>query len=337
MNKTIEQLEDNACRYWPREIAEAVARINPIPLLVRTQDAFLGILNCADASPTAWADVLNSCSTLKANIFLKHLCVLADVGGERLQRFSRDFSILFPTGQLAFEWNSHEYTYDFSNKTPSWTNPKLGIDKDSLLLDIKLSGDIKDVAMLLLWGGLALNSCSLPEELTQKCMIGNLIGKPRALQAFVRRRYIYVSRNTGGSIANDCGHACEESCIARLKTLLQEPYVIGGHIVPGVTQNDKNETTFDIVVSNPKTNRYCAIEVSFQVTTNSVIERKSLLAKDRFNLLHKKGHKVAYIIDGSGNFQRRNAVSTILQFSDCCVNFSDSGIEELATFIKRNC
>jgi hypothetical protein len=337
MHKTIEQLEENACRYWPRDIAEAVARINPIPLLVQTQDTFLSILKCADASPTAWIDVLNSCSTLRANVFLKHLCVLADIGGERLQRFSRDFSFLFPTNALEFEWNGNEYLYEFSNSSPSWTNPKLGIDKDSLPLNHELSGDLKDVAMLILWGGSAINNASLPDELTQKCMIGNLIGHPDALEEFVHRRYIYVSRNTGGSTANDCGHACEESCISRLKALLPEPYIIGGHSVPGITQNDKNETTFDIVVSNPSTKRYCAIEVSFQVTTNSVIERKSSLAKDRQTLLHKKGHYVAYIIDGSGNFQRRNAVSTILQFSDCSVNFSNSGIEELADFIKSHC
>ena len=122
-----------------------------------------------------------------------------------------------------------------------------------------------------------------------------------------------------------------------MKALLPNSYVIGGHNIPGITQNDKNETTFDIVVSNPKTQRSCAIEISFQVTTNSVIERKSLLAKERQNLLHKHNHRVAYIIDGSGNFQRRNAVSTILMFSDCSVNFSDSGMKELAEFIVENC
>ena len=44
MAKTIEQLEQNACKYWPQEISEAVAKINPIPMLIQTQDKFLSIL-----------------------------------------------------------------------------------------------------------------------------------------------------------------------------------------------------------------------------------------------------------------------------------------------------
>jgi hypothetical protein len=337
MTKSIEDLEKTACKYWPQDIAEAVAKTNPIPLLVQTQDKFLSILKCADANAMAWADVLCANSTLSANLFLKHLCVLADIGGERLQRFSKDFSGLFPTGSIEFYWNGSTHVYTFSTTTPGWTNQKLGIDKDSLLEKKCLSNEMKDVIMLLLFGGTATNNDNLPDELIQKCTIGTLIGRPLELENFVRQRYIYVSKITGGSTANDCGHACEESCVSRLRNLLPDSYVIGGHSIPGITQNDKNETTFDIVVSNPKTQRSCAIEISFQVTTNSVIERKSLLAKERQMLLHESNHRVAYIIDGSGNFQRRNAVSTILMFSDCSVNFSDAGMKELADFIVENC
>ena len=336
MVKTIEQLEQNACKYWPQEILESVEKFNIIPILLETQDKFLSILKSADANPTAWADALEN-STLKANVFLKHLSVITDIGGERLQRFSKDFSTLFPSGKLEFSWRGENFTYTFSTTTPHWTNQRLYIDKDTLLLDCNMSNELKDVIMLLLWGGLAINNPNIPDEIRQKCIVGNLIGKPTQLDEFVKQRYIYVSRITGGSTANYCGHVCEESCVSRLKSFLPSNYVIGGHSISGITQNNKKETTFDIVVSNPQTKRSCAIEISFQVTTNSVIERKSLLAKERQKLLHKKGHKVAYIIDGSGNFQRKNAVSTILQFSDCSVNFSDAGIQELAKFIEGNC
>lgn len=337
MPKTIEELEQNACKYWPPEILEAVSKINPIPLLLKTQDKFLSILKCADATPLAWRDVLSNNSTLSANIFLKHLSVLSDIGGERLQRFAKDFSSIFPSGKFDFEWNGTQQTYCFSTKTPKWTNPKLCIDKEKLLTPMPVSEEIQDVIMLLMWGGAIIDNTTLPEELMQKCTIGQMIGKPDELDNFVRQRYIFVSRITGGSTANDCGHACEESCLTRLQTLLPKKYEIGGHNIKGITQNDKNLTTFDIVVRNSETKHCCAIEISFQVTTNSVIERKSLLAKNRQTLLHKKGHKVAYIIDGSGNFQRRNAVSTILQFSDCSVNFSDEGLNELASYIQENC
>ncbi len=193
-----------------------------------------------------------------------------------------------------------------------------------------------DVCMVLLWGSSITSPEDLPSEILDKCTIGQLIGFPESLETFVKQRYIYVSKITSGSTANDGGHICEASCRKRLERFLISPYVIGGHSIAGVTQNDKHLTTFDLVVSNTNSGRSCAIEISFQVTTNSVIERKASLAKDRQKLLHKKGHKVAYIIDGSGNFQRRSAISSILRFSDCSVNFSDAGIQELANFIKEN-
>lgn len=247
MAKTIEQLEQNACKYWPKEILESVAKVNTIPFLLETQEPFLSILKYADASPTNWVDVLSGHPTLTANVFLKHLSVMTDIGGERLQRFSKDFSSLFPTGKLEFLWREKNFTYTFSTRTPHWTNKNLCIDKDTLSLDCKLSNELKDVIMLLLWGGLAINNSNIPDELRQKCIIGNLIGKPALLDEFVKQRYIYVSRITGGSTANDCGHICEDSCVSRLKSFLPNTYVIGGHSISGITQNNKKETTFELL------------------------------------------------------------------------------------------
>lgn len=79
---------------------------------------------------------------------------------------------------------------------------------------------------------------------------------------------------------------------------------------------------------------YCAIEASFQVTTNSVIERKAGQAQARQKLLHKHKHKIAYVIDGAGNFERRAALATISQYSDCTVTFKDEEIKKLADFLE---
>ena len=75
------------------------------------------------------------------------------------------------------------------------------------------------------------------------------------------------------------------------------------------------------------------LEVSFQVTTNSVIERKAALAKDRQSLMHQHGHHIAYVVDGAGNFQRASAVGTLCKFSDCTVAYSESEMDVLAAFI----
>lgn len=81
-----------------------------------------------------------------------------------------------------------------------------------------------------------------------------------------------------------------------------------------------------MVVISPQGIQF-AIEISFQVTTNSVIERKAGLAQSRMEALDKIGHKMLYVIDGTGNFQRKNAIQTILNFSHLCVNFSSDGLE----------
>jgi len=80
--------------------------------------------------------------------------------------------------------------------------------------------------------------------------------------------------------------------------------------------------------------KYVAIEVSFQVTTNSVIERKGGQAKSRYEQIESAGHKIAYVIDGAGNFERRSAVENICSYSHCTVAFSETELEVLCNFMK---
>lgn len=76
------------------------------------------------------------------------------------------------------------------------------------------------------------------------------------------------------------------------------------------------------------------MEVSFQVTTNSVIERKAGQAQARYNQIDKAGYKIAYVIDGAGNFQRDTALGTICRYSHCTVAFSQSELGVLCEFIR---
>ncbi|GBC92125.1 Type-2 restriction enzyme BanI [bacterium HR15] len=106
--------------------------------------------------------------------------------------------------------------------------------------------------------------------------------------------------------------------------------------IPGVSQTeDEREITFDIVAKSP-TGRYFAIEVSFQVTTNSVIERKAGQAQSRYNKLHQLGHKIAYVIDGAGNLEREAALRTICEYSDCTAAFSPEELELLVKFLEQH-
>lgn len=70
------------------------------------------------------------------------------------------------------------------------------------------------------------------------------------------------------------------------------------------------------------------------MTTNSTIERKAGQAADRQRLIHECSHKIAYVIDGAGNFQRRSAISTICEHSDYTVTFKDEELDALADFLQ---
>jgi len=80
--------------------------------------------------------------------------------------------------------------------------------------------------------------------------------------------------------------------------------------------------------------KYAAVEVSFQVTTNSTIERKAGQAKGRYEQIEKAGHRIAYVIDGAGNFQRETAMRTMLSHSHCSVAFSRDELNVLCNFLR---
>ncbi len=336
--QTVDELAKDACNYWPSDLVKEAADKSTLIPLLETQDTFLNLLKVADASPYAWKEALIQNKALSANLFLKHLMVLTDIGGERLQRYSKDFFQLFPRQELEFAFDNVVHTYKFSKTEKRiWNNKKLRVEK-SLLLENRqtFNDDMLDVCMLLIWGANTTDPSRLPDEILEKAIIGSMIGSSEKLEKYVKERYLFVSRQIGGSTANDLGYICEAYVKRKLEEILPDYYNFNGHTLVNVTLNDAELTKFDLIVSNPRTNRSMGIEVSFQVTTNSVIERKAQNANNRQQLAHQHNHKVGYIIDGSGNFQRKSAIQNILNYSDCTVNFSDTGLLHMVNYIKDN-
>jgi len=119
-----------------------------------------------------------------------------------------------------------------------------------------------------------------------------------------------------------------------LESMLPENYKVsrnGKIILKGYEKTDG--MPFDVVIEH--NGKKVGVEVSFQVTTNNVIERKSGQADARQQLMHNNGHWIAYVLDGAGNFQRSSAVGTICQFSDCTVAYSGDEIGVLADFVRE--
>jgi hypothetical protein len=328
----IKELEKNALKFWPDGIAEMERNSSIIPKLIETQDKFISLLNIADAEPYAWKKVLENSKQLSANLFLKHLVVLSDISGEKLMRFKTELPKVFENDTMEFSWNGRNYLYEFQTLSgkKTWNNKHLKVDGVGLTTAEELNPIIEDITNLILFGGSAIAD-NIPNEIEEKCNIGTLIGQKKELDAFVRQRYIWVSRITGGAAANSLGNLAQRFVVEFLQKRLPKWDFSKKHI-DKISQNKRTLLSYDIVAKSPK-GKICAIEVSFQVTTNSTIERKAGQAQARQIQLKKAGHKIAYIIDGAGNFERSSALRTICQFSDCTVTFKDSELKKLSEFL----
>lgn len=336
-NRDIHELEAHAEKWWPKALEEQVAKASVIPILVATQEQFISILKISGKSPLQIFDVLNA-SQMPANLFLKHLIVLADYGGELIKRLGREFAEVFPLDPktkrhyMKYIMAEKSYRYDFQQLPVNGLgNTKLKIDGAAIVQEIGMDGLYQDMAMILMYG-----STSDVAHLAglEKCEIGALLGDEAAITKYVRERYINVSRITTGASANSLGQIAQDYVVEILRQHLPQGISIIRNGKVALTNYDKvGGMPFDVAVTKGK--KKVGVEVTFQVTTNSVIERKAGQAKDRQTAMHQDGYWIAYVIDGAGNFQRSSAVSTICRFSDCTVAYSADEIAVLAAFIKE--
>jgi hypothetical protein len=221
------------------------------------------------------------------------------------------------------------YTFKKLPITSNLNNDRLGIDGKSLLVKQELDELKEDMIMILLYGATALTDQTA--ENLRKCDVGTLLGRKEELEKYVKQKYIWVSRITGGAQANTLGQVAQTYVVDYLKHKLGSEYSV---IRNGSIKIDGHTAIpFDVVVE--KNNKHLGVELTFQVTTNSTIERKAGQAQARQELLHSSGCFIAYIIDGAGNFQRKSAISTICLYSDCTVAYRDEEFDILADFARE--
>ncbi len=331
--RTFEELEQVASKFWPEELSEMEARISVVPLLLQTQDQFISILNIQTPGIDGLFEIVES-SALPGNLFLKHLVILSDFGGEMLKRVSNEAGSLFPDDKLNYLWQGDPRSYQFKSfPDKKFSNTNLNIDGKELFNKHPLDHLQMDAIALLLFGNAHANSSTL-----SRCQIGDYLGRPTNLSTFIKQRYIWVSRVTGGAKSNSLGQLAQDFVEEYINDHLELPMtsIVRGGRLPNVTHTDTDTgraTSFDIVVS--RHDKHVAVEVSFQVTTNSVIERKSGQARGRFQQVEAAGHKIAYVLDGAGNFERETALRTICAHSHCTVAFSRAELDRLCQFITE--
>lgn len=333
-SRDIVTLRSNAAMWWSESLKDENTTISIIPKLLETQDDFISILQLSKDSPTQVFEIVKA-ANFPANLFLKHLVIISDYGGEPIQRLGRSFTNIFTKKDhigkpiMDYVWQGANYQYSFeSMPIKGLGNGKLNIDAKGLRSDKYFDGLKRDMTMILLHASTADVSESAGLEV---CFLGSLLGDKVALERHIKQRYIVVSRITGGANANSLGQLAQQYIVKYLRGKLGDKFNV---ISNGTIMLDGHTKTsgmpFDIIVT--KGGKYVGIEVSFQVTTNSTIERKAGQAAGRQILMNSAGYKIAYVIDGAGNFQRSAAISTICQYSDCTVTYSDSEFDILVDF-----
>lgn len=331
-----DELEQKAVKYWPAELSEQEAEQSILPILLRDHDKFLEILSQDfDDIHELFERIENS--TIAANVFVKELALVTDIGGETMKRVTgRLANDLFPDGKLHYVWKGERRTYSFKTLPGTQlSNTALSIDGKGLIKEATLDDKMRDAIALMLFG-----NYSESEDIAcyfETSEIATYIGKSKEVEKYLRQRYIQVSRITGGSKANSLGQMAEDYVRKFLTDALGSLGVelVHGSTIPGIihrTDRQDLPTSFDIVFR--KGNKYAAVEVSFQVTTNSTVERKAGQVKSRYEQMEAKGYKMTYVVDGAGNFERRSMLSTICSNSHCTVAFSDEELGVLAQFLR---
>jgi hypothetical protein len=335
LKKDINQLEKTAIKWWPTEIQELAQEISIIPKLLATHDRFISLLKLFNPHSPHTLFALIDAAEFPANVFVKHLSILTDFGGELLKRLSNTYEDIFfrnENDELYFKYildGKEEYYCFKSQNFKGLSNKKLKIDGEHFAKEYYLNDLYEDVIMILMYGAFS------GHDLFLECDIAARVSDSESLDTYLKQRYISVSKITSGAKSNSNGQILQKLIQTQLQQNLGENFFVKSNGKVELENQEEDYLNFDIVVTKKNVNSCIGFEISFQVTTNSVIERKAVSAQRRLNMMHSEGHYVGYIIDGAGNFERRSAVGIICNYSDCTVNCSQSDLLQLSSWIRN--
>lgn len=330
--RTPKELEEVAVLWWPQDLREEVARNSPNLLLRGTFGLFKKFLQDAPFNPMEFQTYVEA-NPMGSNMLLKHLMIFNDYAGEPVQRLHAQRHNLFPNMSEGLDilWNMNDYRLNiegFLENTRALNNTSLKIDGPSLAHPVEHTPLTTALATILSYGAFATR----PDvsEVLFRCDAASWFGKESELESHLEQRYLDVNRSVSGAQSNSLGQILQR----RVKSAIEKRYKDSDELLTnGTVEIGGEKITSDILIRKGK--KAVAIEVAFQETTNSVIERKGTDAHKRKELLNSKGIASVYVLDGIGNFQRQSAITKLCENSDCTVAFSDNEFDVLVDFIIR--
>ena len=159
--RTIDELEPHACKWWPKEVRDEAQEISVLQTLLDSQEKFISILKLADKhNPTNLFELIDA-ARFSYSLFLKHLVVLTDFGSEPLQRVNKDFIELFGGKKLIYDIGNGVVEYNFSSLPVkgTLTNKRMKIDSlENLSNEAPDKKLCKDIIMILIYGSAATSA-----------------------------------------------------------------------------------------------------------------------------------------------------------------------------------
>ena len=329
---SLEILRGRALLWWPDEIRDEVTASSFKDAMLVSFPIFQQTLKDSTDLESLIQKVkeLNAEGKLPANLFLRHCMLFADLGWESVKKWYGDTYLeMFPGGKF----KAGEIEFEMPRLTQSKLRVSSSNIKDSYSYELSPDQLEQILACIRL---LFMGSHSSLSQL-ERCDLSNYFDDEDGalFVADAVMKYIEVSKQTSGAAATASGEMLEKKItIEPIKTRLsknfpQLEYVskTSHEFVPG------HSLVSDKWFVNEGNNRAVALEVSFQETTNSVIERKRKDAENRKNLF-PDNCKSAFVIDGVGSIEhRQNAVREILSNADIVVTAHADEISRLAEYI----
>lgn len=322
-DEVIQKMREESTWFWPKIKSNDLD--SELENLLNTHDIFCKILESSNHEQVI-PNLLNN-SKLTPKMSIQHMMRISDCSAEFLDR----------TSSYIKNQKIHELNIKIPNKK-SFTYDIKEIDRQHKRLNTKtlLCADnnlLHDVMMIILFGSYVDEFQTFASF--QKLNISAIVGDKSKIDNYLIKRYLTISRQTQGKKTVSSGTDVQQLVRSRIKKFFENKdyfSFVEGNRMP-IMGTDTRGLEVDLVcsISNNTKIIFIGIEVAFQETTNSIIERKARQATEWYKKFQDEDHYLCYVVDGGGYFSRPKAFQDIVNNSHITVTLKQ--LDNLCKFM----
>lgn len=324
VKENYDRLLENGKWFWTEEMMPDDLYSEDTKKILETKDEFLEILE-KSSKENIVSNLLNS-ENLDSRLAIRHAMLATNTGKEGLDRLASYFSFFDVQQAEASELDlSHEFNV-LGQKDHALNNSNLNDIGDGIL---------EDIAFILCFGEYMESLKDYPTF--DRCKLGGICGDENEIADYFADLYVLFSNQTQGRIRVKKGNLAENITEDFLNEIVKDNPSLefaDGNRVPDVPkEGDNQQFDFVLKLTSDGEEKYIAIPVAFQETTNSVIERKARQARELYPRFKELDFYLCHVVDGAGYYKRSNALKQMIQHSDLSIGFNE--LEKLEEFISK--